>query len=177
MAWPERIIVDPEILAGKPVVRGTRLAVEFILELLAAGQSEDEILANYPGADAREHPRLPVLRELSRARAQSLPDSRLMKLLADENFPRPTIQCLRSRGHNILWARMDCPGLTDRALLAPQRPIPLKRCGVILFRVHPAVPETLEPLVDSALRAGHAWIGRLSIVTEDGIETIPAGPR
>jgi uncharacterized protein (DUF433 family) len=49
MAWPERIIVDPEILAGKPVVRGTRLAVELILELLAAGQSEDEILANYPG--------------------------------------------------------------------------------------------------------------------------------
>ncbi len=45
----ERIIVDPEILAGKPVIRGTRLAVEFILELMAAGQREDEILANYPG--------------------------------------------------------------------------------------------------------------------------------
>jgi uncharacterized protein (DUF433 family) len=49
MPWPERIIVDPEILAGKPVIRGTRLAVEFILELLAAGQSESQILANYPG--------------------------------------------------------------------------------------------------------------------------------
>jgi uncharacterized protein (DUF433 family) len=48
MPWPERIIVDPEILAGKPVIRGTRLAVEFILELLAAGQSESEILTNYP---------------------------------------------------------------------------------------------------------------------------------
>jgi uncharacterized protein (DUF433 family) len=45
----ERIVVDPGILAGKPVIRGTRLAVEFILELLAAGQSENEILANYPG--------------------------------------------------------------------------------------------------------------------------------
>ena len=42
-------MVDPEILAGKPLVRGTRLAVEFILDLLAAGQSEDEILSNYPG--------------------------------------------------------------------------------------------------------------------------------
>lgn len=49
MPLSERIVVDPEILAGKPVVRGTRLAVEFILELLAAGQSENEILANYPG--------------------------------------------------------------------------------------------------------------------------------
>jgi uncharacterized protein (DUF433 family) len=49
MALPERIMVDPEILVGKPVIRGTRLAVEFILELLAAGQSENQILANYPG--------------------------------------------------------------------------------------------------------------------------------
>jgi uncharacterized protein (DUF433 family) len=45
----ERIVVDPEVLAGKPVIRGTRLAVEFILELLAAGQSESELLTNYPG--------------------------------------------------------------------------------------------------------------------------------
>jgi uncharacterized protein (DUF433 family) len=49
MPLSERIVVDPEILAGKPVIRGTRLAVEFILELLAEGQSENEILANYPG--------------------------------------------------------------------------------------------------------------------------------
>jgi uncharacterized protein (DUF433 family) len=49
MPWPERITVDPEILAGKPVIRGTRLAVEFVLELLAAGQSENQILENYPG--------------------------------------------------------------------------------------------------------------------------------
>ena len=49
MSWPERIVIEPEILAGKPVIRGTRLAVELILELLAAGQSEAAILANYPG--------------------------------------------------------------------------------------------------------------------------------
>jgi uncharacterized protein (DUF433 family) len=49
MPWSERIVIDPDILAGKPVVRGTRLAVEFILELLAAGQSEAEILDEYPG--------------------------------------------------------------------------------------------------------------------------------
>ncbi|MDQ2948239.1 MAG: DUF433 domain-containing protein, partial [Acidobacteriota bacterium] len=49
MRWPERIVVDPEILVGKPVIRGTRIAVEFVLALLAAGQSENEILTNYPG--------------------------------------------------------------------------------------------------------------------------------
>ena len=49
MPLSERIVVDPEILAGKPVIRGTRLAVEFILELLATGQPESEVLTNYPG--------------------------------------------------------------------------------------------------------------------------------
>lgn len=49
MSWPDRVVIDPEILAGKPVIRGTRLAVEFILDLLAAGQSEPHILADYPG--------------------------------------------------------------------------------------------------------------------------------
>jgi uncharacterized protein (DUF433 family) len=49
MPLSAHIVVDPEILAGKPVIRGTRLAVEFILELLASGQSENDILSNYPG--------------------------------------------------------------------------------------------------------------------------------
>ena len=49
MPLSERIVVDPEVLSGKPVIRGTRLAVEFILELLAAGQSEGELMRNYPG--------------------------------------------------------------------------------------------------------------------------------
>jgi uncharacterized protein (DUF433 family) len=49
MPLSERIVLDPQVLAGKPVIRGTRLAVEFILELLAAGQSENEIMADYPG--------------------------------------------------------------------------------------------------------------------------------
>ncbi len=49
MPLSERIVVDPEVLAGKPVIRGTRLAVEFILEILAAGQSESDLLSSYPG--------------------------------------------------------------------------------------------------------------------------------
>ena len=47
--WRERIVIDPEILAGKPIVRGTRLAVEFIIDLLAQGWTEAELLHNYPG--------------------------------------------------------------------------------------------------------------------------------
>jgi uncharacterized protein (DUF433 family) len=63
MQWSERIVTDPEILAGKPVIRGTRIAVELILELLAAGQSESDILANYPGLTRED-----VLASLSYAR-------------------------------------------------------------------------------------------------------------
>lgn len=49
MKWQERIVIDPSILVGKPVIKGTRLAVEFIVDLLAQGWSEKEILRNYPG--------------------------------------------------------------------------------------------------------------------------------
>ena len=48
MAGSDHIVRDPEILGGKPIVRGTRLAVEFILELFAAGWTQDQVLENYP---------------------------------------------------------------------------------------------------------------------------------
>jgi len=43
-----RIVTNREILGGKPVIKGTRISVEFILELLASGVAEDEILQDYP---------------------------------------------------------------------------------------------------------------------------------
>ena len=48
-AIEQRIVLDPAVLAGKPIVRGTRLSVEFIIGLMADGWSETDILANYPG--------------------------------------------------------------------------------------------------------------------------------
>jgi uncharacterized protein (DUF433 family) len=44
----DRISVDSAILTGKPVIKGTRIAVEFVIDLLAQGSSEPEILRNYP---------------------------------------------------------------------------------------------------------------------------------
>jgi uncharacterized protein (DUF433 family) len=44
-----RITLDPGVLVGKPVVRGTRLSVEFLIGLMADGWSETDILNNYPG--------------------------------------------------------------------------------------------------------------------------------
>ncbi len=46
--WRQFIHSDKAVLAGKPVVRGTRLAVDFILGLFAAGWTEQEVLENYP---------------------------------------------------------------------------------------------------------------------------------
>jgi len=45
----DHIVLDPAILAGKPVVRGTRLSVAFIIGLIADDWNEADILANYPG--------------------------------------------------------------------------------------------------------------------------------
>jgi len=45
----DRITIDPAILCGKPVIRGTRLSVDFIVGLLAGGWSYDDVLKNYPG--------------------------------------------------------------------------------------------------------------------------------
>jgi uncharacterized protein (DUF433 family) len=44
-----RIALDPSVLVGKPVIRGTRLSVDFIIGLMAEGWSEAQILENYPG--------------------------------------------------------------------------------------------------------------------------------
>jgi len=120
-----------------------------------------------------------------------------MRLLADENFPRPTVESLRKQGHDVLWVRTDSPGSADPVLieraeadgrvlltldkdfwqLALQRRDALRHSGVVLFRVNPAVPENLEPLVVAMLRAEREWIGHVSIVTRDGIEMILTGGR
>ncbi len=47
MNWQERIVVEPDILMGKPIIKGTRLAVEFIIDLLAQGWSTEDIIENY----------------------------------------------------------------------------------------------------------------------------------
>ncbi len=48
MDWREHVVSDPDTLSGKPVVRGTRLSIDFILGLFAAGWAEAQVLENYP---------------------------------------------------------------------------------------------------------------------------------
>ncbi len=50
----QRITVEPKIMAGKPVIRGTRIPVQIVVRMLAQGISEDEILREYPRLQAED---------------------------------------------------------------------------------------------------------------------------
>jgi uncharacterized protein (DUF433 family) len=45
--WHQRIVIDPGILVGKPVIKGTRISVELIIDLLARGYTKEQILEQY----------------------------------------------------------------------------------------------------------------------------------
>ncbi len=72
-----RITLDPEVLLGKPVIRGTRLSVEYILGLLAHGASLDEILDEYSGLTRED------LQACLLFAAHSLSDTSFMPLSAE----------------------------------------------------------------------------------------------
>jgi predicted nuclease of predicted toxin-antitoxin system len=118
-----------------------------------------------------------------------------MRLLADENFPSPTVEALRQAGNDVIWVRTDAPGTGDTALLdlaeadgrvlltldkdfwqiAIQRRRPLERSGVILFRVHPAIPQNVTPLVLRTMAAQQEWSGHASVVTADRVLMVRTG--
>jgi len=52
--WKDRITMDPDVLAGKPIIRGTRVSVEFLLDLLAQGWSRRRVLDNYPQLERQD---------------------------------------------------------------------------------------------------------------------------
>jgi len=115
-----------------------------------------------------------------------------MRILADENFPKPIVDALRADGNDVLWARTNCTGWKDVAILnlaesearivvtldkdfwqiALQRRAPLVHAGVVLFRVHPATPANLNPLVRVLAAANKKWAGHVSVITPDGIQML-----
>ena len=47
MDWEDHIVIDPKVLVGKPAIKGTRIAVEFVIDLLARGWTTEKVLAEY----------------------------------------------------------------------------------------------------------------------------------
>ena len=72
-----RITVDPKVMVGKPVIRGTRLTVEYILNLLAHGATTDEVLQEYDGLTQDD------VRACLLFAARSLHDTTFMPLVAE----------------------------------------------------------------------------------------------
>lgn len=74
MSWRERIVCDPEILMGKPSIKGTRISVELVLGWLGAGWSLEQVLDNYPHLQRED-----VLAALSYA-SEYMREERFVKL-------------------------------------------------------------------------------------------------
>jgi uncharacterized protein (DUF433 family) len=47
MDWRTRIVADPQVLVGKPVIKGTRISVELVMDLLAAGYTPQQVIEQY----------------------------------------------------------------------------------------------------------------------------------
>lgn len=114
----KRITIDPNIMYGKPCIRGTRIPVELILSLLASGMSEEKILANYPdlsGEDIRaclaEAPRL--------AEVEMGSLERRVRFLADENISPKSVEFLRELGFDAVHVRdVGLKGKSGREIMA-----------------------------------------------------------
>jgi len=109
MKWQDYITSDPQILAGKPIIKGTRLSVEFILNLLAEGWSVEQILENYPNLTPESLKA--VFRFCGRMYSwrsnlwfRYKEKSSLEMFLANENIPLKSIKILREKGYDVkLW--------------------------------------------------------------------------
>jgi uncharacterized protein (DUF433 family) len=73
----ERIALDPKIMGGKPVIKGTRLTVEYVLNLLAHGATNEEILGEYEGLTDDD------IRACFLFATKSLGDTEFMPLIAE----------------------------------------------------------------------------------------------
>ena len=62
MAYLDRITIEPGKRSGKPCIRGLRMTVSDVLDYLASGMSEEDLLRDFPDLDARRHPGLPRVR-------------------------------------------------------------------------------------------------------------------
>ncbi|MEK7476253.1 MAG: DUF5615 family PIN-like protein [Candidatus Coatesbacteria bacterium] len=115
-----------------------------------------------------------------------------MKLLADENVPGALVAALRNAGHDIVWARVETPGVADPAILDRARReertlvtfdkdfgelafrsrLPAA-CGIILVRLTIRSAGAVARIVTSALAMRTDWVGHFSVVEEDRVRMTP----
>jgi uncharacterized protein (DUF433 family) len=82
-----RITLAPEVLAGKPVIRGTRLSVEFVIGLMADGWTEADILENYPGITHEDILACLAYARISQAQRRYSQPPPNLRFLTNQNSP------------------------------------------------------------------------------------------
>ncbi|ADV63932.1 hypothetical protein Isop_3372 [Isosphaera pallida ATCC 43644] len=108
-----------------------------------------------------------------------------MRILANENFPRNAVEALRLAGHDVVWIRMDSPGVTDEEVLA--RAIAEQRilftfdkdfgelayrvglpsaCGVVLFRIPMDSPVQVAERIVNLIATRMDWVGHFSVIDD-----------
>jgi uncharacterized protein (DUF433 family) len=93
------IVTDPDVVHGQARVRGTRIPVSVILDCLAAGLSEDEILGQYPTLTV-EGVRAAAVYGAALAR-EEIPPAARVRIKLDENLPHDLATALRRQGHDV----------------------------------------------------------------------------
>jgi predicted nuclease of predicted toxin-antitoxin system len=116
----------------------------------------------------------------------------MLRILANENFPRAAVDALREAGHDVAWVRTDAPGSSDREVLARAKAEERllltfdkdfgelafrsglsSDSGIILFRILAPSPVFLARLTVRALGARTDWAGHFSVVENDRVRMTP----
>ncbi len=118
----ERIKIDPEIMVGKPVIRGTRVPVDLVLCKLGAGMAPEEIIA--------DHPKL-TLDDVRAAQTFAIDypadeeivyrERSFVRWLVDECVDAGLVDQLRAVGHEVAYVAEVVPGVTDPEVLRRAR--------------------------------------------------------
>lgn len=115
-----------------------------------------------------------------------------MRILADENIPGAAVQRLRDEGHDVLWIRESCPGVSDEAViglaiedrriiitfdkdfgeLAVVRTSPLPE-GIVLFRIVMESPSSVAATVCATLASRDDWLGHIAVIDASRIRMRP----
>ena len=113
------IVSDPRVMMGKPVVAGTRITVELILEKLAAGETVEQVLDAHPRLTRQSIQAALDFAARGCARGRPLSGRRPigMILLADESVDRFVVERLRQEGHDVVAVTELSPSIADEEVL------------------------------------------------------------
>ena len=116
----ERVTLNPKVMAGKPLIRGTRLTVEYILNLLGHGATVEGILEEYDGLTPEDIQACLLFATRFLEDTTFMPlqlETVEMRCLVDECTGPKVADWLRDQGHEVLSVYHEARGLDDEAIL------------------------------------------------------------